>query len=84
MCNSLIINKVAFLGVFGMIIDLYRYKEDMDKTQYIDNQPLMHNSLVINQLCNVDKMWITFTIMIRNIEKFVVFLLIQHHTIEYI
>jgi hypothetical protein len=77
MCNSLIINKVAFLGVFGMIIDLYRYKEDMDKTQYIDNQPLMHNLLVINQLQNVDKMWITFTIMIRNIEKFVVFLLIQ-------
>jgi hypothetical protein len=77
MCNSLIINKVAFLGVFGMIIDLYRYKEDMDKTQYIDNQPLMHNSLVINQLQNVDKMWITFTIMIRNIEKFVVVLLIQ-------
>jgi hypothetical protein len=77
MCNSLIINKVAFLGVFGMIIDLYRYKEDMDKTQYIDNQPLTHNSLVINQLQNVDKMWITFTIMIRNIEKFVVVLLIQ-------
>ena len=77
MCNSLIINKVAFLGVFGMIIDLYRYKEDMDKTQYIDNQPLTHNSLIINQLQNVDKMWITFTIMIRNIEKFVVVLLIQ-------
>jgi len=65
MCNSLIINKVAFLGVFGMIIDLYRYKEDMDKTQYIDNQPLTHNSLIINQLQNVDKMWITFTINIR-------------------
>jgi hypothetical protein len=65
MCNSLIINKVVFLGVFGMIIDLYRYKEDMDKTQYIDNQPLTHNSLIINQLQNVDKMWITFTINIR-------------------
>jgi hypothetical protein len=62
MCNSLIINKVAFLGFFGMIIDLYMYKEDMDKTQYIDNQPLTHNSLIINQLQNVDKMWITFTI----------------------
>jgi hypothetical protein len=39
-----------------------------DKTQHIENQPLRRNQLVINQLCNVDKMWITFTIMIRNIE----------------
>ena len=39
-----------------------------DKTQHIENQPLRHNQLVINKLCNVDKMWITFTIKIRNIE----------------
>jgi len=36
-----------------------------DKTQHIENQPLMRNQLVINQLCNVDKMWITFTFKIR-------------------
>ena len=35
-----------------------------EKTQHIDYQPLTPNLLVINQLCNVDKLWITLTKML--------------------
>lgn len=53
-----------------MIIELYTVQETMENTQYIDNQPLMHNSLIINQLQNVDNMWITLNKMLGYILRF--------------
>jgi hypothetical protein len=59
--NKTLTKKLGYLSGFW-VLSIEGMRE---KTQHIDNQPLTHNQLVINQLCNVDKMWITLPFMIR-------------------